>query len=105
MRQKYDKVKFYVFTDNVDWVKANFSEFEYRLVDRNPGTGWGSHFDMQLMSLCKHNIISNSTYSWWGAFLNRNPNKTVVCPSIWFNPQSCEEYRSERLCCKDWIDL
>lgn len=105
IRQKYDNAKFYVFTDNVNWVKENFSGFEYRLVDGNPGSGWGSHFDMQLMSLCRHNIISNSTYSWWGAFLNRNPNKTVVCPSVWFNPQSCEEYRSDRICCEGWISM
>lgn len=105
IRRKYDNARFYVFTDNADWVKTNFTEFEYRLVDGNPGSGWGCHFDMQLMSLCRHNIISNSTYSWWGAFLNRNPGKTVICPSIWFNPQSCEEYHSKRICCEDWIAL
>lgn len=105
IRRKFDNARFYVFTDNVNWVKENFSEFEYRLIDENPSFGWGCHFDMQLMSLCRHNIISNSTYSWWGAFLNQNPNKTVICPSVWFNPQSCEEYMSSRLLCQNWVAL
>lgn len=76
-----DKVavpKFYVFTDNPDWVRENFKDIEYTLVEGNPASGWGSHFDMQLMSVCKHNIISNSTYSWWSAFLNAHPQKIVV---------------------------
>ena len=40
--------------------------------------------EIWLMSLCKNNIICNSTFSWWGSFLNRNENKKVIAPSIWF---------------------
>ncbi len=94
--------RFYVFADNPRWVKDNFSWFDYTLVDWNPCAGPGSHFDMQLMSLCSHNIISNSTYSWWAAYLNMNPGKTVIVPDVWFSPESCSEYRSERVLCKGW---
>lgn len=105
MKEKLQHPKFYVFTDNVDWVRKNFQEIEYTLVEGNPADGYGSHFDMQLMSLCKHNIISNSTYSWWSAFLNRNPEKVVIAPEIWFNPDSCDEFRSDRALCKGWLAL
>lgn len=101
--EKVSNPHFYVFTDNPVWVRENMSWLDYRLVEGNPASGWGSHCDMQLMSLCKHNIISNSTYSWWSAFLNTNANKIVIGPKIWFNPQSCDEYVSDRTMCKDWI--
>lgn len=105
IKELVENPRFFVFTDNPQWVKENFSGLDYKLVEGNPSDGWGSHFDMQLMSLCKHNIISNSTYSWWGAFLNGNDDKIVVCPEIWFNPVSCEEYTSGRLLCNNWISL
>lgn len=105
LKNQLDNPQFYVFTDNPTWVKENFIDFDYLLIDWNPGAGWGSHADMQLMSLAKHNIISNSTYSWWGAYLNSNPEKIVICPEIWFNPDSTPDYTSEKLLCKNWIAL
>lgn len=101
--EKVNHPKFYVFTDNPAWVKEHFKDFDYTLVEGNPASGWGSHFDMQLMSMCKYNIISNSTYSWWSAFLNAYPDKIVVAPKVWFNPDSCTEFTSERILCKDWL--
>ena len=105
MKMKLNNPQFYIFTDNPEWVKENLNGFEYTLVEGNPPAGWGSHFDMQLMSYCKHNIISNSTYAWWAAFLNKNENKVVVCPHVWFNPKSCEEYTSAKVLCDGWIAL
>ena len=104
-----DRVKdpvFYVFTDNPDWVKENLKGIDYTLVEGNPAIGWGNHFDMQLMSCCKHNIIANSTYSWWGAFLNDNPDKIVIDPKYWFNPM-IENYRKREnnTACNGWILL
>lgn len=105
MKKKVQNPQFYIFTDNAEWVRENFQEIDYTLVNGNPADGYGSHFDMQLMSLCKHNIISNSTYSWWSAFLNRNSEKIVIAPEIWFNPDSCDEFKSDRALCKGWIAL
>lgn len=105
MRERLENPRFFVFADNKEWVKENLTGFEYTLVDGNPGSGYGSHFDLQQMSCCKHNIISNSTYSWWGAFLNKHEGKIVVMPKIWFNPASCGEHTSDRLQCAKWIQL
>lgn len=56
---------------------------------------------MVIMSLCKHNIIANSTYSWWGAYLNMSKEKQVICPSLWFS----NELSSADLCPEEWIQL
>ena len=103
IQQNVVNPKFYVFTDNPLWVKENLVGFDYTLVEGNPSAGWGSHFDMQLMSCCRHNIISNSTYAWWAAFLNKYTDKIVICPRVWFNPNSCEDYTSNRVLCSGWI--
>lgn len=105
MSEKVSNPKFFVFTDNPEWVKKYFKDFSYILVEGNPVCGWGSHFDMQLMSVCKHQIISNSTYSWWSAFLNAYSDKIVIVPNIWFNPESCVEFTSERMLCKEWLTI
>lgn len=105
IKNRINNPKFYVFTDNVEWVEQNFASLQYTLVQGNPVTGWGSHYDMQLMSLCHHNIISNSTYSWWGAYLNKNKDKIVVLPEVWFNPNSCEMFTSLPVKCKRWVSL
>lgn len=76
-----------VFSDDAQWCRENFGELlgglpaEY--VDWNGGSD--SYRDMQLMSLCSHNIIANSSFSWWGAWLNQNPGKVVMAPSRWMN--------------------
>lgn len=106
IRDRVEDPVFYVFTDNPDWVKENLKGIGYTLVEGNPAIGWGNHFDMQLMSYCKHNIIANSTYSWWGAFLNGNPDKIVIDPRYWFNPM-IENYRKREnnTACNGWILL
>lgn len=74
---------FYIFSDDIAWVKKNLSiPFSYKYVNHNRSKE--SYRDMQLMSLCKHHIIANSSFSWWGAWLNPNKTKIVVAPKSWF---------------------
>jgi hypothetical protein len=75
--------QFIVFSDTQNWAKNNLPIENAIYVDWNKGKD--SFRDMQLMSLCKHNIIANSSFSWWGAWLNKNHNKIVIAPSKWLN--------------------
>jgi len=83
LQERERDLQFFVFSDDVDWCKANLSLDNCCFVDNNSGDA--SYRDMQLMSCCKHNIIANSTFSWWGAWLNDNPHKLVIAPSHFFN--------------------
>ena len=75
---------FYLFSDDMAWVKQSLPmEFPCVYVEHNSGTE--SYRDMQLMSLCRHHIIANSSFSWWGAWLNANPEKIVIAPKHWFS--------------------
>lgn len=77
-----------VFSDDIDWCKKNLIELigrdkEVIFVDWNKGKE--SYRDIQLMSLCHYNIIANSSFSWWGAWLNNHEDKVVLAPEVWMN--------------------
>ena len=79
--------KYFIFTDDPLWVTENFIlDYSYIVVDVNRGAK--SFFDIYLMSLCKSNIIANSSFSWWSAWLNNNKDKIVYAPKDWFNDKS-----------------
>ena len=75
--------RFYIFSDDMDWARENlrFGEFPCLFLDYNTGTE--SYKDLFLMSCCQHHIIANSSFSWWGAWLNFNENKVVIAPDEW----------------------
>ncbi|MEM9830572.1 MAG: alpha-1,2-fucosyltransferase [Bacteroidota bacterium] len=94
---------FYIFSDDIDWVKSNFSlRYGNRVIEGN--NQYNSFTDMYLMSLCKHHIIANSTFSWWGAWLGRNPDKIVITPQRWFADFSRNEEKKS-IVPPDWIRL
>lgn len=78
---------FFVFSDDMEWA-INHLGLQDNVTFVSHNTGSASNEDMQLMSLCKHNIIANSSFSWWGAWLNQNQNKMVIAPKRWFNNQT-----------------
>lgn len=76
--------EFFIFSDDPAWVKENLKvPGPTTYVDWN--TGKSSFEDMRLMSHCKHHVIANSSFSWWGAWLNPSEKKKVVAPKKWFN--------------------
>lgn len=79
MCSKVDNPYFFIFSNDIEWCKQNINLPHIHYVNCNKGKD--SWQDMFLMSKCKHNIIANSTFSWWGAYLNENPQKIIISPS------------------------
>lgn len=81
--EKIANPKFFVFSDDMDWVRENIDiGYPNVLIDHN--NGFESYNDMRLMSMCQHHIVANSTFSWWGAWLNPSLEKVVIAPRKWF---------------------
>lgn len=82
IEENVESPHFFIFSDDKDYIKENYNLPNMTIIDHNKGMD--SWQDMYLMSQCKHNIIANSTFSWWGAYLNPNPEKKVVAPTRWW---------------------
>lgn len=74
---------YFVFSDDIDWVKSNLHIDNAQYIDWNNGVN--SFFDMYLMANCKHHIVANSTFSFWGAMLSVHKDCIKICPQKWFN--------------------
>ena len=83
MQQQLGDCRFFVFSDDEQFDRQHIS-FPADTVFVSPSRGEQAWQDMQLMSMCKHNIIANSSFSWWAAWLNSNTDKIIVAPHIWF---------------------
>ena len=100
MEGRYPEAVFFVFSNDTEWA----AEWLARNYPAGGQGSWNQKFvlvqgiseekgylDMMLMSLCKHHIVANSSFSWWGAWLSGNPEKAVAAPSNWFNNQKCRD--------------
>lgn len=100
--KKVENPHFFIFSNDPEWVKANLkAPYPLTIVDIN-GEKTG-YFDLELMRNCRHNIIANSSFSWWGAYLNETPEKIVVAPKQWFKPDAMEY--SEDIVPEEWIKM
>ena len=81
MKEKVGKCSFFVFSDDIQWVKNNIALPENSVIIENYNVPQFAY--IYLMSLCKHHIISNSSFSWWGAVLNEQPDAVVIAPKHW----------------------
>ncbi|MDR2623178.1 MAG: alpha-1,2-fucosyltransferase [Methanobrevibacter sp.] len=97
--KKVDNPAFYIFSNDPEWVKDNI-KIDYPTVFITHNGIDKDYEDLRLISTCKHFIISNSTFHWWGAWLNSNENKIVIAPDPWYNT-----YMNKSIIPNNWIKL
>ncbi|WP_020598002.1 alpha-1,2-fucosyltransferase [Spirosoma panaciterrae] len=93
---------FYVFSDDKEWARANLPLPTDSVFVTNTGPS-GDVADLVLMSTCHHHIIANSSFSWWGAWLNPNPDKLVITPKLWYKNQPT--WNTKDLLPPTWVSL
>jgi hypothetical protein len=87
-----------IFSNDKEWVKNNLNYDNSTVVE-----GLEDYEEMWAISLCNHNIMSNSSFSWWGSYLNKNKNKKIYCPSVWFGPKGEKNY--EDIYENEWVKI
>lgn len=100
IKLKVENPVFYFFSNDIGWVKDNFYEENAMYITPSIFDDYHDWYDMYLMSECKHNIIANSSFSWWGAWLNKNKAKIVIAPKKWVNADSMKD-----ICPENWIRI
>lgn len=88
-----------VFSDDAEYAKHNFRGRNFVFIEDK------DYVELFLMSMCKHNIISSSSFSWWGAWLNKNPQKKVIAPKIWFGGNDSDTELAIDIVPDNWIKL
>jgi hypothetical protein len=101
---QFPDARFFFFSDDPDWVNENLAQGDAAGTVITLNTGKDSWKDMSLMSRCQHHIIANSSFSWWGAWLNQSKEKTVIAPEKWFRTTD-PFYDTTDLLPAGWIKL
>ncbi len=102
VKSRVGQVEFFVFSDDIPWAEQNLKFGLMKFVDIPDEEGVKDQQEMTLMSKCQHQIIANSSFSWWGAWLNQNPDKIVVAPDKWFNN---EKINTQDLIPESWVKI
>lgn len=103
MRESLAAPSFFVFSDDIEWCRANMKSGEYDFVDINIAAQ--RLIEFHLMCSCKHAIISNSSFSWWAAWLNSNSDKIIVSPNRWFNDEIMNAQALRHTIPDNWIRI
>jgi hypothetical protein len=105
IRERVENPLFYFFGDDHRWILENFDidNVFNTLVSNN--TGSSSHKDLFLMSQCNHIVISNSTFSWWAAYLNNNNDSIVIAPTEWYLKNQPSYFDADKLLPRSWIKI
>lgn len=104
IESKISEPYYIVFSDDITWAKNNLNFDKNVIYISDSGKEKLEDYEeLLLMSKCDHNIIANSTFSWWGAWLNNNSEKIVIGPRIWFN--SCEKASQYNIMPKEWVKI
>jgi len=101
MNSKIKTINYFIFSDDIEWCKDNL-KMENTLFIENKNSL--PHEDIYLMTLCQNNIIANSSFSWWGAWLNQNDDKIVIAPKRWFADDELYKQSGDIVCDK-WIKI
>lgn len=102
--EKIKEPHVFIFSDGISWVKKNLkAALPLYFVEHN-GNGQ-DYEDLRLMSRCKHHIIANSSFSWWGAWLSEDPHKIVIAPNQWFSEERMKKIGESDIIPKSWIKI
>lgn len=102
INQKVKNPKYFVFSDDLEWCKKSLKLSNSTVYADGNGSS-RAHEDIFLMQNCKHNIIANSSFSWWGAWLNDNPDKIIIAPKAWF--QNKASNKETEIVPSSWVRL
>jgi hypothetical protein len=101
LRSSFNSLSIFIFSDDIEYVKNNFAWIgDYTIIDGN----LKDYEELMLMSECKHAIIANSSFSWWGAWLIKHPNKFVIAPERWFEDEAMHQ-QSQDIIPASWMKI